>query len=562
MADHLIRGGTVIDGTGAPRQRADVLIRDGRIAEVGLDLETRSDVDVIDATGLVVAPGFIDIHTHYDAQVFWDPWLTPSSSHGVTTVVAGNCGFSIAPCRPADHELMNHTLEHVEDMPLTSLRLGIPWDFETFPEYLDAVERRGTLLNFGGYVGHTAVRMYVMGGEDAYTRDATDAEIETMREVVADSVRGGALGFATSSALTHQGDNGRPVPSRLAGLREVSALARVLGEVGAGVGAFLPGEKISHEEMYALQPEVRRPFTWTALVTLPGRFHERLVTQHDEGTAAGAEVYPQVSVRPLVFQMTMAEPFSFQVVPIFAELLSEPPDVRIARYRDPAWRAEALAALEDNRRMRPQWQRIRVGESNTHPDLNGTTVATLAEQRGVSPLDAMIDIALADDLATRFHVTLANDDADAIADLLVHDGMILGLSDAGAHVSQLCDACFSTDLLGNWVRERAVLTLEQAVHKLTGEPARIFELPGRGVIAPGVAADIAVFDPETVAPGPLRRVQDFPGNAERLVADQPEGMVHVLVNGIPIRRDQAPVHDALEHRPGHVLRSGATTTGR
>lgn len=548
----VITGGDVLDGTGVPARRLDVGITDGLISALGLGLQGGT---VIDATGLTVAPGFIDVHTHYDAQVFWDPALTPSCWHGVTTVVAGNCGFSIAPCRPEDRELLAHTLEHVEDMPIESLRAGIPWNFETYPEYLDAVEQLGTVLNFGGYVGHTAVRMWVMGGEEAYDRAATEVEVSEMRGVVGDALRAGALGFSTSSAGTHQGDGGRPVPSRRASLGEVTELALALRDESRGVGAFLPGEAVSHEDVYRLQPEIGRPFTWTALVTMPGGFHERLLQVHDKGRAAGGAVWPQVSVRPVVFQVTMAEPFSFQMAAPFSELMAVTPAERVARYRDPSWRVGAFESLEAIPIGRPRWDAISVGESDTHPELCGRPVAELAAEQGVTPLDVMLDLALAEDLATRFTVTVANDDVEAIAAMLPREDLILGLSDAGAHVGQLCDAVFATELLGLWVRERGALTLERAVRKLTGEVADLFELPGRGYLRVGAAADVTVFDPATVTPGPTRRVADFPGGASRLIADQPEGIVHVLVNGVPIRLAGEPLADALERRPGMLIRS-------
>ena len=397
--------------------------------------------------------------------------------------------------------------------------------------------------------------MYVMGADAAYSRKATPDEIQAMRAVVAESMRGGALGFATSSATTHQGDGGRPVPSRIADVEETKALARVLGELGYGVGAFLPGERISHREVYELQVEVGRPFTWTALVTMPNGIHERLLAEHDAGRALGGVVYPQVSVRPIVFQMSMAEPFTFQIVSEFSDLLGTSKEERIARYRDPTWRHRALEALDADPVVAPRWSAITVAESPTRRDLVGRSVRDLAAERGTSPLDAMIEVALDDDLETRFGVVFANDDAEFIGSLLQRDDLVLGLSDAGAHVGQLCDACFTTDLLGNWVRERGVLTLEAAIHKLTGEPAHLFGLTDRGVVRVGAAADLTVFDPVTVAPGPIRRVTDFPGGADRLVPDEPQGMVHVVVNGTPIRRDGEPDLDALESRPGQILRS-------
>jgi N-acyl-D-aspartate/D-glutamate deacylase len=550
--DLVITGGTVVDGTGAPGVRADVAVRDGRISSVGTGLRGRR---TLDADGLVVAPGFIDVHTHYDAQVFWDPDLTPSSHHGVTTVVAGNCGFSLAPCRPEHRPLLVRTLEHVEDMDPATLEAGVPWDFVTFGEYLDSVERRGVALNYACYVGHTAVRLFVMG-EDGYEREEPTAEeLAAMRDVVAEALDAGAIGFATSASPTHNGDGGRPVPSRLASLAEVEALCEPLRERGRGVVALLPGEKVRHRDVYGVQQRVGRPLTWTALLTIKGfPWHEEVVADTDAHRAAGGQVWPQISVRPLVFQMNLREPFTFNVVPAFAELMAGSEAQRRAAYADPAWRARAAEELETLARPRINWDSIEVAETVAQPALVGRRIVDLAAERGVHPLDVMVELALAEDLEVRFRSVLANNDPDAIAWLLGRDGLLLGLADSGAHVSQLCDACMPTDLLGSWVRERQVLSLERAVHKLTGEPAAVFGLTNRGVIAEGRVADLTVFDPDTVAPGPLRRVRDFPAGGERLTADRPVGMVHTVVGGVPIRVDGAPDPEGLATRPGRVLR--------
>ena len=549
-ADIVIRGGTLIDGTGAPGRPADVAVADGRIVGVGPGLDGRRELD---ASGQVVAPGFVDIHTHYDAQVFWDPALTPSSYHGVTTVVAGNCGFSIAPVRPDGVDLLARTLQHVEDMSFDTLAAGVPWDaFETFPQYLDAVEGRGVGLNYGCYVGHTAVRLFVMGPE-AYERAATPAELVAMQQAVADAMAAGAVGFATSASPTHNGDAGRPVPSRVADLAEVEALLDPVRDAGRGVVALLPGGVIPHEDMFALQRRVGRPFTWTALLTIKGYpYHEGVIAAHDAARSEGVEVWPQVSCRPLVFQMNLLEPFTFNSRAAFAALMGKPVEEREAAYRDPAWRAATWAELQVRGGLPVNWPALSVAESDTRPDLAGRAVVDIAEDRGVTALDAMLDISLADGLRTRFDSVLANDDPDAIAWLLPRDDVLLGLADSGAHVSQLCDACFATDLLGPWVRDREVMPLERAIHKLTAEPARVYGLDDRGVVAEGKAADLVVFDPATVAPGPLRRVWDFPAHGERLVADAPVGVTHTLVNGVPIRVDGVQV--APERLPGVVLR--------
>jgi N-acyl-D-amino-acid deacylase len=549
----LIRGGTVIDGTGRPGYRADVAVQRGRIVAVGdaAQAATNGHARVLDAAGQVVAPGFVDIHTHYDAQVFWDPWLTPSAFHGVTTVVAGNCGFSIAPTKPEGVALLARTLQHVEDMSFDTLAAGVPWDaFETFPQYLDAVEQRGVALNYGCYVGHTAVRLYVMG-EDAYERRPSDRELTLMQQAVAEAMDAGAIGFASSDSPTHNGDQGRPVPSRVADLDELRALLEPLREKRKGVVALLPGGKQKHPDVFALQKHVGRPFTWTALLTVQGYpYHEKVIAEHEAAWADGVEVWPQVSCRPLVFQMNLAEPFTLNMRPSFAALMGKPTEERIAAYRDPAWRANAWEDLE----TRFRWTSLTLAESDTRPDLIGRRVLDLAEEQQKTALDVVLDISLEDDLHARFWSVLANDDLEGIAWLLPRDHVLLGLADSGAHVSQLCDACFATDLLGNWVREREVMPLERAIHKLTGEPAAVYGLHDRGTIEEGKAADICVFDAATVAPGPVKRLRDFPADGERLTADSPEGVTHVLVNGTPIRVDGISAKDGLDARPGRVLR--------
>ena len=552
-ADIVIRGGTVVDGTGAPGRAADVEVTGGRISGIGPGL---TGARALDASGQVVCPGFVDIHTHYDAQVFWDPDLTPSSFHGVTTVIAGNCGFSIAPIRSDGVALLARTLQHVEDMSFDTLSAGVPWgSFETFPQYLDAVEGGGVSLNYGCYVGHTAVRLYVMG-EEAYERPATEDELASMQAVIADAMAGGAAGFASSASPTHNGDSGRPVPSRVADLAELRTLLEPVKQSGRGVVALLPGGVFSNDEVFRLQREVGRPFTWTALLTVKGYpYHEKVVAEHDAAWAEGVQVWPQVSCRPLVFQMNLSEPFTLNMRPSFAALMDKPKSERVAAYRDPAWRASAWEDVSGGLgRFGVNWATISVAESRTHPELADMPVAAVAEQRGCTPLDVMLDVSLDDDLESRFWSVLANDDPDAIAWLLPRDNVLLGLADSGAHVSQLCDACFSTDLLGNWVRERAVMPLERAIHKLTGEPAGVYGLSDRGTVEEGKAADLCVFDPATVEPGPLRRIRDFPADGERLIADAPVGMTHTLVNGVPIRVDGAPSEEGLASRPGVVLR--------
>ena len=541
-ADLVIRGGTVYDGSGGSGRQADVAIEGDVIREIAPNLTGARELD---ASGCAVTPGFIDIHTHYDAQVFWDPALRPSSYHGVTTVVAGNCGFTIAPTRPEHRDVIVHTLENVEDMDPATLTAGIAWDFESFPEYLDAVARRGTAINFTAYIGHSPLRLYVMG-DAAYERTATSDEIEQMCTLVRDALAKGAAGFSTSFSYAHRGVDGNPVPSRFSDRDEVDALFLAAGQAGKGVVLITPGEQCSYADVYEWQPRVGRPFTYP-LFAAPGGKHLEPVKLHEEALAHGANVWPQVTPRPLTMQFTMADAYSLNTGKVFGELMQFDRETRLSAYNDPEWRARAAADLEESP-MRPRWHTFEVSESERHPELEGRRVTELARERDCGPLDVMCELALEEDLTTRFRAYIANDDVDAVADLLTHDHVVLGLSDAGAHVDQLCDAPLPTDFLGQWVRERQVMPLEAAVRKLTGEPADMFGFERRGYLREGNWADVCVFDPQTIAPGPTRRVRDFPADAERLTAEEPVGLRHVLVNGTPIRVDGTQVDGVLPGR--------------
>ena len=542
-AELVIRGGTVYDGTGSEGRQADVAIADGVITEIGPNLRSKQELD---AAGCAVAPGFIDIHTHYDAQVFWDPALRPSSYHGVTTVVAGNCGFTIAPARPEHHDTIVHTLENVEDMDPATLTAGVVWEFETFPEYLAAVHRRGTDLNFTAYIGHSALRLYVLG-DAAYERAATADEIEHMGALVREAIAAGAAGFSTSFSYAHRGVDGKPVPSRFAEADEVEALFQAASEAGKGVVLITPGPQCSYADVYEWAPRIGRPFTYPLFAAPNGR-HLEPVALHDEGLAHGAPVWPQVTPRPLTMQFTMADAYNLNTGQVFGELLKVSRAVRVAAYRDPEWRAAAAADLEESP-MRPRWATFEVSESRRFPELQGRRVTDLARERGVTPLDVMCELALAEDLETRFRAYIANDEPDAVAQLLTHEHVALGLSDAGAHVDQLCDAPLPTDLLGAWVRDRGLMPLETAIRKLAGEPADIFGFVRRGYLREGYWADVCVFEPDTVGTGPTRRVRDFPAGGERLTAEAPTGVRHVLVNGTAIRVDGAQ-RDLTDGRPG------------
>jgi N-acyl-D-aspartate/D-glutamate deacylase len=368
-----------------------------------------------------------------------------------------------------------------------------------------------------------------------------------MRQLAAEGMAAGAIGVATTTSPT-----GRNCPTRHAGRDEVVALMEVLARLGRGVGSFVPGRDIGVAALYELQRAIGRPFTWTALLASDDGTHRDRAGLHCEQLAAGADVHPQVSCRRLVAQATLASAFALRC-PAVVELDRATLDQRVAAYRDPVWRRRALTELEASAAA-PRWSRWAVAESARHPELVGANVAEVAAQRGVHPLDFVLDVSLSEQLTTRFTVVLANDDEDEVRWLLNLEGTVLGLSDAGAHPDQLCDAVMPTDLLGGWVRERGALLLERAIRKLSGEQSDLLGLSDRGYLLPGMAADVVVFDQDRVGPGPLRRVRDLPAAGERLVADAPTGMVHVLVNGTPITRDGRCLIGELDAGPGRVLR--------
>lgn len=554
----LLLGGRVVDGTGAPARHADVLLEHGRItaiAEPGtLGPDERHGAHEIDCTDLVVAPGFIDVHTHYDAQVFWDPDLTPSSWHGVTTVVMGNCGFGIAPTREGDRSTIARILENVEGMSYEALEAGIPWGFESFPEYLDAVAALPLRLNVAAYVGHTPVRQFVMG-QDATERAATSDEVEAMRRLVGEAMDAGAIGFSTSHAASHVGAYGRPVPSRLSELEEIWTLAGELGKRGRGVIEATWGPDLFVDEFAQLAKDIDRPISWAAIMaTRREPDYAPSVVARTE--AAGGFVRPQIAVRPIVVQIMLTEPGPFANVPSFVEVMELPAEQRATKYRDPEWRRRA--AQEVTKSWGDVVERATVSESVRHAALIGTgTLGEHAEKRGRSAFDLMIELALDEDLATRFHVPMTNDNEDQVADMLANDHLLLGLSDAGAHTSQLCDADFATYLLAHWWREKQAISLERAVWRLTGQPAEFLGLTDRGRLAPGLVADVVVFDPASVGSHPLERVHDFPTGADRLIA-RSHGIEHVFVAGQAIRSRGEDLPNAGSDAPGRVIRSNAS----
>jgi N-acyl-D-aspartate/D-glutamate deacylase len=556
--DLKIAGGTIVDGTGHPRYRGDVGIKDGKVAALGrVDGEAEQ---VIDATGRVVCPGFVDIHTHYDAQVMWDRMLSISPWHGVTTVVIGNCGFGVAPTRPAHRDLIARTLEKVEGMSLQALRagLGADWAFESFPEYLDALEARGSAINIGVLFGHTPLRLFAMG-EDAVKRAATADEVAGMAGLVAEAMEAGALGFATSHAATHHGFDGHPVPSRMAELAEIDALVGAVAAHGGGIMQATIGRTLLHDEFEALARRHGLPVTWTALLAGmagPGS-HRRHLERTARQRAEGLRIVPQVACRPINFDFDFNEPFPFEMRPLFKPTMQTDRAGRRAIYADPAFR-QAFAEDTAPGRKTPLagWaDRAVISVAPGRDDWVEQPLAKVARAEGVSPVDLALDLSLASDFAARFRFGILNTDEAEVAELLADPNCVVALSDAGAHASQLCDACYSTHLLGHWVREKGTLELEAAVARLTSEPAAVMGIAERGQLRQGWPADVVVFDPATIGAGALRRVHDLPAGADRLVSEA-RGIDAVIVNGSLLRQggvDRLPAGGAL---PGRLLRHG------
>ena len=555
--DLKITSGTIVDGTGKPGFVGDLGIKDGKVVAIG-----KADgpaTTTIDAHGKAVSPGFVDVHTHYDAQILWDRMLSISPWHGVTTTVIGNCGFGVAPTRAAHRRLILQTLEKVEGMSLDALQAGLgdAWPFETFPQYLDTLEKHGTAINVAALFGHTPLRLYVMG-EASTERAATADEITAMKKLMREAMEAGAIGFGTSMSVTHNGYAGKPVPSRQATPEEMDALVSVMGEMKRGLMQITIGREFSTRAMAEVSRKYGVPVTWTALLSYlygPGG-HRKQLDLAAEQRKSGALVIPQVSCRPLNFEFTFAEPFIFDVLKFMNELAAEDarsPGARRRAYADPAWRRKLATELTPL--FQHWWDRTTIAWAPSARELEEQPLAEAARKLGKDPVDLALDLTLDNDLQARFRMAVMNFDEREVAELITDPNTIIALSDAGAHASQLCDACYATHLLGHWVRERKTFTLEQAVHNLTQRPAEMFGLADRGVLAEGWPADVVVFDPTTVGPGPLKRVYDLPAGADRLISEA-HGIDAVIVNGRLIRRGGKDVVAANDRLPGRLLRHG------
>jgi N-acyl-D-aspartate/D-glutamate deacylase len=556
--DLLVRGGTIVDGSGLPGYRADVGVRDGKIVEIGR--LKGSATRTIDAAGLVVAPGFVDHHTHLDAQMLWDPYGTSEPQHGVTTVVMGNCGLTLAPVHPGGEDAIVQSFVRVEAMPRAALAAGVPWGWRSYGEYLDRLEGR-VGINVGGLVGHIAVRHDVLG-EEAVERAATPDEVARMRLLVAEALEGGALGMSTNRNDRHFREDGKPVSSRLADDDEFFGLCDVLSELNSGMIETIRGlHQPDHIAWYdRLARRTRRPILWQIVLhrwAEPDLWREQL-----EGIAptfhAGYRAYGLTNTVPIVNRFNLRNGQVFDEFRTWKNLMFLPDVVRKQAFADPETRQKLRAEMDTPERtvFHRRWDLVRIIKVARPENAGyvGKSVAEMAASRGQDPFDAFLDLSLEEDLETMFWSSNSNGDPEAVGEILRSPYTLVGQSDAGAHVQFDAAFGYGTTLLGEWVRERGVLSLEQAIHKLTFQVASIYGLEDRGLLRPGYAADLAIFDPQTVAAGEPEWAEDYPANTRRLV--QPSvGMHYTVVNGQVIYADGALSGDL----PGHVLRGSAYT---
>ena len=559
--DLAIRGGTVVDGTGAPGYQADVGIRAGRIAAIGrLDEAAKSGLD---AEGHVVAPGFVDGHTHMDAQVFWDPLGTCSCYHGVTSVVMGNCGFTLAPCAEQDADMVFRNLERAEDIAREAMLAGIRWRWESYPEYLDAVAAVPKGINYAGYIGHSALRTHVMGPR-AFEEQASAEETARMAQLAAEAVRAGAMGFTTSRSPNHETSDRKPVASRVAAWEEVRAIVRAVGETGAGLFE-IAGEAVGrdpdriedyHGRLKALAVETGVPVTWGLFASrrAPGVWR-RYLALLDETEAAGGQMFAQVHSRSLNVIYSFEAHLPFDNWEIWRDIRRLPLAEQLAKFADPSLKEKLVAvASQPSERHKargvvvnpPDWNWVFVMRGTDGRD---QSVAALAAERGVPPAQLLIDVALAEDFKTLFWMPLNNEDEADVLEMMQHPRTVATFSDSGAHVSQIMDSSLQTNIFSHWVREKQALGLEQAVRMVTFEPARRWGLADRGLLRVGMAADVAVFDPATIAANMPTVVHDLPAGAKRF-KQTATGIRATVVNGEVLLED----NESTGATPGRLLR--------
>ena len=536
MYDLIIRNGTVVDGTGADKTHSDVAIQDGVIVEVG-KVAGRAK-QTLDASDLVVAPGFIDPHTHYDAQICWDALTTPSSWHGVTTVMMGNCGVGLAPCRPENRDIAAWDLVNVEAIPFDVLKKGVTWDWESFPEYMVAADKRGSGLNLGFSCALTPFRHYVLG-EESMDRAATKNETIEISRLLEEAMAAGAFGFSTTNAGQHVGYKGRPLACRLASDEELRAYCNVLRKIGRGsIEIALTNEvsKVSASERDLLElllTESTRPVTWLALLNRDDdpEAVQRTLNEVDDLIKRGAR--PQSTVRPFIIQIDLRTPFIFANMQCWNPVLNQSVEDQIKILSDTSFRDAFKEALKKPLIFTSRWEVMTVLETSA-PELAqyvGQNIQQIANGWGVDPVDAFLDLAIKDKLSTQYNYELFNSDESRIPELITDPRILIGLSDGGAHVDALCDAGYCTYLLGTWVRDNPVMSLERAIQRITTEPANFFGIEKRGRIAEGMAADLAIFDLSTVGSDKTGEMRfDLPGGGRRLVVPA-RGMEYTFVNG-------------------------------
>ena len=559
MLDLKIRNAQVYDGTGTPPQRCDVGIRDGLIVDLGDSLSSSSARQTVDAEGLALMPGIVDNHTHYDAQVTWDPYCTPSPALGVTTAVIGNCGFTIAPCRPADRDRVMRNLTQVEGMSLDVLRAGIDWSFETIPEYLDLLDRRSSAINLAAFVGHSSVRTWVMG-DAATERAASPDEIAAMRRLVDEGIAAGAIGFATSTSPAHNGEAGRPMPSRLACDQELHTLTMALRDAGRGVFMLTKGGHTKVDFLEQLAADSGRSVIVAALLhnsTNPNAVFADL-DAIEAARQRGRSMWGAVSCCPLTNDFTLQSPYPVEGLQSWREALPLKGEALIAKLAEPSFREAVrleIARPATFRLFNGEWDKVQVIEVTRSGNawMEQRTIADLAAQLSRDPLDMMLDLAIEEGLATVFSAVLLNSDEAAVTRILQHPASLISLSDAGAHLTFFNDAGFGLHLLGHWSRELGAITLPDAIRRLTNDSAAALGLRDRGRIAIGLPADLLLFDPAQVGRGPKHRVHDLPGGGARL--DTPALGVHgVWVNGARVVGPQGLEPDTP--RSGRLLRGG------
>lgn len=567
MLDYLITGATVVDGTGAPGRLADLGIKDGRIVVLGTTDEPA--LNVIDGAGMVVAPGFVDPHTHYDAQLLWDPMATPSSFHGVTTVIGGNCGFTLAPLKPGDGDYLRRMMSKVEGMPLPALEHGTDWSWETFADFLQRFEGN-IAVNAGFLVGHCAIRRYAMG-LDAVGNPADAEQIVGMRAELAKAIEAGALGFSFTNSTSHSDGEGEPVASRWATHDELIALCEETGKYpGTTLEGIVPGclDTFSDDEIDLLakmSAAANRPMNWNVL-TVDSREPDRVPRQL-QAAARAKELGGRVVALTMPIQVPMNMSFlnfcGLWLMPNWKDVMAGSVAERIQRLQDPDTRIKLLEwSLSKEAgvfRRLADWADYIIGDtfSPENAGLSGRSVRDIAAERSTSAFGTLLDIVIADELRTVLWPTPQDNDAESWrmrAELWLDERAMIGGSDAGAHLDRMCGAPYPTKFLNDCLHGHKLISMETAVKLMTSDPAALFGLKDRGVLRIGAIADVVVFDPATVGSQEPRLVTDLPGNSARLTADS-VGMNHVFVNGVAILRDGV----ATGATPGTVLKSGRDT---